>query len=242
MTSSIKFYNKFAPYFDHYSAKKNLYINSIDKLILNNLPTPKNKIIDIGCGDGQRGKRLLKNIKGASLLMIDNSPNMLALSNKLKTDRINVMRADISGIDAQNIINDKFNIVLCLWNVLGHIPTSKKRLTALNNMRNLLTPNGRIYIDVNNRYNIIQYGLKNVIINIIKDIYKTRSENGDFNFTIKASPHLKLNTKSHIFAPAEITNLIKQAKLNILKKISVNYSNGAIEKSILKGQLFYILN
>jgi len=195
----------------------------------------------MGCGDGVRGRNLFQKIKGDDLLLIDNSPKMIALSKKLKTDNIRVNRFNISKLNAVNIIKGKFDIILCLWNVFGHIPTEQGRLNALNNMRNLLNPNGRIYIDVNNRYNIIQYGLKNVVVNIIKDVVKTNKINGDFGLQISTPSDLKIKTICHIFTPTEIKNLIKLSKLEMIKEIPVNYLTGLIEKTIFGGQLFYIL-
>ena len=54
---------------------------------------------------------------------------------------------------------ERFDVITCLWNVLGHVPTAEKRLHALSAIASLLTPNGRFFLDVNHRYNARSYGV-----------------------------------------------------------------------------------
>lgn len=241
MVSSEELYNKFAPYFRLYSKKRNVYLNSVDKLILENLPENKANMLDVGCGDGMRGKHLFDKIEGKYLLMIDSSPEMIALSKKYENSKIKVELCDISR---SNRTNDKgrFDVILCLWNVLGHIPNDRKRLNALRKMQSLLSRKGRLFLDISNRYNVRYYGFKKVAGNLIKDVIKPTSKNGDFNYQITINPKTVLDSTSHFFTPFEMRKLLKESSLKIIKEIPVDYSTGKIRSTIFGGQLFYILS
>jgi len=154
MVSSKELYNKFAPYYRRYSKEKIAYINSVDKLILKNLPARVGEVLDVGCGDGIRGVSLFKRIGGEKMLMIDSSDEMVKLAKKLTSQEIRVKRFDISLQKPK--LEGQFNIILCLWNVLGHIPSTSQRLTALENIKRVLGKSGKIYIDISNRYNLFR--------------------------------------------------------------------------------------
>jgi 2-polyprenyl-3-methyl-5-hydroxy-6-metoxy-1,4-benzoquinol methylase len=240
MVNSKELYNKFAPYFQLYSRKKSAYLRSVNKLILENLPNNKANILDVGCGDGVRGKYLFDKIKGERLLMIDNSSEMITLAKKYKNLRIKVKLCDISG---SGLISDRgrFDVILCLWNVLGHIPHSRKRLSALRNIQSLLAQRGRLFLDISNRYNVRHYGFKKVAGNLIKDVIKPTSKNGDFSYQITINPKIVLDSTCHFFTPFETRRLLKKSGLKIIKEIPVDYSIGKIRRTIFEGHLFYIL-
>jgi len=240
MVSSEELYNKFAPYFRLYSKKKNEYLHSVDKLILENLPENNANMLDIGCGDGVRGKYLFDKIEGKYLLMIDSSPKMITLSKKYESSKVKVELFDISKSGRSNNWG-KFDIILCLWNVLGHIPDDRKQLNALRNMQSLLSPKGRLFLDISNRYNVRHYGFKKVAGNIIKDVIKPTFKNGDFNYQITINPKTVLDSTCHFFTPFEIRKLLEESGLKIIKEIPVDYSTGKTRRTILEGHLFYIL-
>jgi len=240
MVSSEELYNKFAPYFRLYSEKKNAYLHSIDKLILENFPKNGLNMLDVGCGDGARGKYLFDKMKGEYLLMIESSPEMITLSKKYENSKIKVELSDISKLDRSNNWG-KFGIILCLWNVLGHIPDDRKRLNALRNMQSLLSLKGRLFLDISNRYNVRHYGFKKVTGNIIKDVIKPTFKNGDFNYQITINPKTVIDSTCHFFTPFEIRKLLKESDLKIIKEIPVDYSTGKTRRTIFEGHLFYIL-
>lgn len=239
MNTSVELYNKFAPYYRSYSRKKSIYINSVDRLVLKNLPERNRRVLDVGCGDGARGVRLFKKMRGERMLMIDSSNEMIKLARKLETQNIKIRKLDIS--QQELMFEEQFDIILCLWNVLGHIPNINQRLKALKNMKRALANGGKIYIDISNRYNIRYYGLSKVFTNIIKDFFKPSPTNGDFNYKIIVNKHIKLNSTCHFFNPFEFKSLIKKAGLKVEKWYSVNYKTGQIEKTFFQGHLFYIL-
>jgi 2-polyprenyl-3-methyl-5-hydroxy-6-metoxy-1,4-benzoquinol methylase len=79
-----------------------------------------------------------------------------------------------------SVTGDPFDAILCLWNVLGHIESNQKRLTALKNMKGLLSPKGTIFIDVNNRYNANSYGYFRTLGRLLFDVIHPPKKRGCF--------------------------------------------------------------
>ncbi len=242
-TPSKILYNKLSQHYRRYSNKRKPYLETIDKLIINNLSDVKKvDILDVGCGDGVRGTNIFKATNGNSLTMIDNSPKMIKLAKQFSNQKIKVVHLDITNWNTLALKNNRYNVILCLWNVLGHIPTGKLRLQSLLNMKKLLKHNGMIFIDLSNRYNIKYYGKITVLKNIIKDMLTPSSNNGDFSYKLVIDDSIQLKTTSHFFNPFEAEHLFKETKLKIKNKYFVNYQNGNLEKFFWQGHLFYILS
>lgn len=230
--SSDKFYTLFSRFYHEYSSGKVKYLNSVNSFIVKESISPKS-MIDVGCGDGKRARKIADVLKINQLVMIDNSDGMIELAkNNLG---VTVHKNDIS--DPGFIIGGRYDLVTHLWNVLGHIP-SNNRKTAIDNMSKLVTDNGYIYIDVNNRYNVSHYGFISVLRNILKDILKPNDTNGDFNLKV-ATPNGQIETLVHIFSPFEIERLIKSSGLKINERKIINYIDGKSCKTIFGGQLLY---
>lgn len=233
MYSSEIFYTKFVNQYSDYSQIRYKYISAVNSFIANQAKL-FSTIIDVGSGDGKRSKKIADFVKATKLTLLDNSEGMIGIARKL--DGVSVIYSDIASSKIQ--LNGKYKIVMCLWNVLGHISTNEKRKIAMLNMKNLMDIGGIIFLDVNNRYNIAQYGLKNVIKNICRDIFLPQKTNGDFEISFNiGSDYIK--TMVHIFSPFEINKLIKQAGLKVMERKIINYKTGEFCHSIFGGQLVY---
>ena len=233
-TVSQNMYDNLAPEYRNYSQSRLLYLDAVDCVVKQYL-TPNTSIIDFGSGDGVRVHNIAKNIT-SELCLVENSCNML---NKVKSQYPNalVLDQDFADIDFQT--NKKYDIAICLWNVLGHLGNEQRILTGLKNIRKSVHKNGIVIMDVNNRHNISQYK-KNAVRNIIKDFFAYKFENGDIKFNISINGK-NIPSYVHIFNKREIEKLIDMAGFEIESKIYINYANGKIEKSPLFGQLCYIL-
>lgn len=234
-------YKAFAPYYRHFSEKKSNYIVKVDDLILTNLPTECKTILDVGCGDGVRGKRLFERIRGSEILMIDSCPEMSNLAKKFELKpKISVVALDIAEPESLGgIPKGHFDIVLCLWNVLGHITDPHKRCSAIRNMADSLRPGGRILMDVSNRYNVAYYGLKIVAGNIIRDIVSPNPNNGTIFYKIRVTDNKEIDSYCHFFTPDEIPKLLSSLNLKIIKIIYVNYKTGKLARP-WSGHIFYV--
>lgn len=231
---SKNFYTLFAESYTNYSLNKKRYIDAVNDFIKKESLSVKS-MIDVGSGDGKRGRRIADIFDLTRFTAVDNSDGMIGELSKI--EGAEVIYADISDVDLK--VGKKHDLVLFLWNVLGHIQVCNQK-TALMNLANIVEPNGIIFFDVNNRYNIKHYGLKSVIRNVAKDIFKRDKTNGDFPLFLKTEKG-EIETVVHIFNPFEIRKLIKSAGLDILKMVAVDYSDGKISRNIFGGQLVFKL-
>jgi len=233
--TSKEFYDKFSSHYHEYSKQRQRYLKKIDELICaSGRDSLSSSLVDIGCGYGTRAIRLAKSLGIKNITLVDNSPGMLNYLDASGNDRI---LSDVSDNDF--LVGKKYDMVLCLWNVLGHIETKEKRVAALKNMAHLLTDNGKLYIDVNNRYNTAHYGIVSVIRNIFASVFLFYKKNGDFPLQVK-NPESTLRTKVHIFTNFEMNRLFKASKLRILERKIIDYQDGTEKKSSFAGQLFFI--
>ncbi len=232
MLSSNIFYDRFSEQYDSYSKTRQQYIESINTFILQTKVKPKN-ILDLGAGTGSRTRNIATKMNIREVVLVDNSPYMLE-----QLDSNNNFKTIIADISGKKFIDGKFDLILCLWNVLGHVTTHAKRVSVMSHISELLDNDGYAFIDVNNRYNVSQYGLKNVFKNFLKDVFIKKDTNGDFPLSIKHEES-KLETMVHIFNPFELDSIIRDSNLVIVEKKYVNYATGRISNNPLDGQILY---
>ena len=53
-----------------------------------------------------------------------------------------------------HLVQAEFDIITCLWNVLGHIFPFARRIEVLRKFARLLSPQGKLFIDVSHRYTL----------------------------------------------------------------------------------------
>lgn len=230
--SSDKFYTLFADNYEDYAMGMNKYISSVNKFIKDETKSVKS-IVDVGAGNGKRGRRIadLLNIKEVTL--VDNSDRMVKLAKEISS--VEVVNKDISALDFK--LDKQYDLVLFLWNVMGHV-RQEGRIIAVNNLANLLHDKGSMFVDVNNRYNVSQYGFLAVVKNLFRDLFLQRVENGNFILKVKTRGG-EIETVVHIFNPFEIEKLFRLANLKVEKRKVINYKNGNECRTIFGGQLVY---
>lgn len=232
---SIKFYNQYAPFYKEYSNIRRKYHNSIDNLIVQHVNN-KHSMIDIGSADGVRATRLAQKLKINELYFVDNNPVM----HKLYLSRFKESYlVDISK--ERFVIDKKFDLLTSLGNVFGHMEDKESLITSLSNIKKLVNDNGDIFLDVHNRYNYKNYGILNVVKNIIKDLIRYRWENGNFNIKVKYE-NSEIKGEVHIFNPIEFILILRKVGIRISKIFFVDYNTGLISKNPFKGQMFLILH
>jgi SAM-dependent methyltransferase len=233
--NTLEAYSAIAPLYSEYSGKRQTYLDAIDALVISYLK-PGMRLLDVGAGDG---RRLLKIISATGIkdyVAIEPSPGMA----KVCEERTGVKVHQVCAENLGDFDIGKFDVVTALWNVFGHIPTSVDRLAALKNLALRLNPGGRILLDVNNRHNAASYGFFNFLCRVVVDSVCFDERRGDATYEWKIGNQI-FKGAGHLFTPAEIENLFRQAGLKIAGSMSINYETGSISKSLHKGQLFYIL-
>jgi len=134
---------------------------------------------------------------------------------------------------------DKFDVITCLWNVLGHLESHKTRQAALRKMSHMLSPNGLIFVDVNNRYNARSYGLLKSGFRFFYDVILPSEANGDVSFIWHVSER-SIQASGHVFRPAEIETLLKEAGLRILERFVIDDKTGKLRRFKCEGHLLYV--
>lgn len=227
LTDSQGYYDQVNSDYDDISKTRMAYLNAIDHLVLEQLYEMDDVcLVDIGAGNGKRTKNILNNINVKELLLIEPSINFVGQLKKEFNAR-DVFHGDVSDYKSKP---DHFNIALCLWNVIAHVDNPR---TFLKSIHSLLEVGGTLIFDINNRFNIEEYGFKNVGINLVKT--KILTEPGSFILSTNA-----IKTRVYIYNLAEITALLNDTGFDIELVKFVNYKTGDTEKSQWSGQIFLV--
>ncbi|HEY0375624.1 MAG TPA: class I SAM-dependent methyltransferase [Pyrinomonadaceae bacterium] len=231
-----KSYDHLAPHFRSYSEARAAYLGSIDRLILRRIPAEATSLLDVGSGDGLRAARLAARCSVSRLILSDPSEEMVSRCRFLEGV------AEVWRVAAEELpdLGERFGVITCLWNVFGLVSDTALRVEALRRMRSLLAPRGRIFLDVNNRYNAPAYGRLKTAGRVLYDLLRPSDANGDVSFSWRVGGEL-IETRGHVFRPGEMKNLIEGAGLKVALRHVVDYETGQLRKSAFAGQLFYEL-
>lgn len=228
---SASYYDSVVPHFRDMSAARHAYIQAVNNEVVRCMAEyGAGRFIDVGCGDGIRALELAERT-GWQPIGVDNSSHMVHRARALGLD---TMELDFSKPEA-NIPTPPVQAVTLLWNVLGHVPKTR-RMTLLHNCRNSLTQDGVLIFDVNNSLNVRQYGLRNVIRNGFRILVKSNEYTGDY--LISSPDHSNVRTISHIFHVNEIKNMLDASGFDHRIKY-IDYQTGNVTTP-LQGQMFIV--
>ena len=233
--STSDIYDALAPYYREYAEKKTAYLSAVDSFILDNAPEGAGSLLDVGAGDGIRGMSIARQQGISRTVLCDLSSEMVARCQELKPTE--VWQAAAEALPETNM---RFEVITCLWNVLGHLAGREERIKALQRMGDLLAENGVIFFDVNNRHNASAYGTLKVLGRVILDTILPDERRGDARFDWKIKEKV-FPAKGHLFTPAEIEGIIHAAGLQVKNRISVDYTTGEFSQSPFNGQLLYLV-
>lgn len=214
-------------------AARQAYCDGIDQLILADLPAAASSLLDVGSGEGERAEAIARTADVDEITLLEPSAGMRSLMQsprEIWTDRIEDLPP----------ITRRFEVITCLWNVLGHVPSPEMRLQALRTMCSLLSPNGRLFLDVQNRYNARAYGTLSTFGRWLQDRIAPSPDNGDVTVRWKSNAG-EVVTYGHVFTPHEMSKLIGAAGLKIVKQNFVDYGTGKICDSQFSGSMFFVL-
>lgn len=228
MNSSKDYYDSIAKEYAAISAKRKPFLEQVNALIIAN--TPKGgDYADIGAGDGMRSSVIAHGIEARSCTLIDESAELLGhVPKDLKTE---IIQDSIVTLDLQ----ERFDVVSCLWNVLGHLPDLEQRDEAVLRIARSVRPGGLAFIDVNNRYNVLEYGLENVMRNVKADACGTIGRGW---YPIAQS---NSETKVYIHHPFELDPILERSGFKIVQRFHVDYLSGDLQAEFWKGQVLYML-
>lgn len=231
MKKSNEYYNDIANSYRQISEQRKSFLDAIDEYIIDYATNKLNNIkyLDIGAGDGYRSLKIARGIKSKRTVLLDNSDQILA---KIESkDNVELVINSILDFDS----SIKFDLITCLWNVLGHVGEFEDRKNVFRKLDTLLSDDGVFIFDVNNRYNIAHYGMKNVMNNIITE--QNNPEKAGW-FTLNQDGH---KTQVYVHNPFEIDKYLEDTQLTVEKVEYIDYSTGEKKETFFEGQLLYYI-
>jgi 2-polyprenyl-3-methyl-5-hydroxy-6-metoxy-1,4-benzoquinol methylase len=226
-------YDRVAPVYARLAEERRAYLDAVERLVVAEIPPGSRSLLDAGTGDGVRALRIARAAGLRDLVLLEPSAAMRSRCPSEAT--VWAMRAeDLAGQQGS------FDVITCLWNVLGHVFPAAARVEVLRQFARLVAPAGKIFIDVNHRYNARQYGVLAVAGRLLRDRVSPDDRHGDVTVTwnIEGSP---CATTGHVFTGREMTALAKAAGLSVEKRFVVDYATGQLRRYSLAGSLLYVL-
>lgn len=227
-------YDRLAPYYSEFSKRRAAYLRSVDEQIAARMPVRASSLLDIGAGNGARALRIADAVGISRIALLEPSARMLGEARTgCEVWRIRAEDLDVHGI------SDRFDVITCLWNVLGHIPGFDARVCALSAAGQHLSPRGLLFVDVIHRYNINSYGATMTAARWLRDHIAPSGSNGDVNARWSTS-NGEIATYGHVFTDQEMRRLTKESGLQCVERIVVDYENGEIRRASCMGNLLYV--
>jgi SAM-dependent methyltransferase len=194
----------------------------VDRLILSRLAGRGGDLLDVGSGDGGRAVRLAQAALMTQVVLSDPSEPMVALCRQHQASQV-------WHTAAEDLLDGplRFDVVTCLWNVLGSVDGTERRVAALERMRALLAPGGRLFLDVHNRYNARTAGPFRVFARMVRDGVSASEANGSvaFTWTVEGA---RIPSRGYLFTPGEMPRLLTRAGLLVANRWFVDYDTGAV--------------
>jgi 2-polyprenyl-3-methyl-5-hydroxy-6-metoxy-1,4-benzoquinol methylase len=227
-------YDRLAPHYAQFSERRSAYLRSVEEQIGSRiLPTAKS-LLDIGAGDGTRALRIA-DTAGMSRVVLLEPSSQISGGEARGTERWSV-RAE--GLDVPKIA-ERFDVITCLWNVIGHIKGSDNRARALSTATQLLSSNGLLFVDVIHRYNVRSYGWVMTTARWLRDRLAPGKSTGDVVARWKTTTG-EISTYGHVFTDREMQRLAGAAGLEIVERLVIDYETGETRTWSCLGNLLYV--
>ncbi|HEY6249523.1 MAG TPA: methyltransferase domain-containing protein [Candidatus Angelobacter sp.] len=229
--SPLAAYDALAPFYSSLLQARKQYLAGIEKIIALQ-SCGACSLLDIGSGNGVRALRIAGACGIESVVLVEPSDGMRRESPESHA----VWKHSTSEISEDS----RFDLITCLWNVLGHVDGARERLVLLSKLKTFLGPSGMLFLDVNHRYNAGSYGWTRTAGRIMRDYFFPSEKNGDVIASWQAGQH-RIRTRGHVFTHAELMPLFHSAGLQIKNRWIVDYRNGMQRTLSVFGNLLYQL-
>lgn len=226
-------YDRIAPVFWQVADRRRAYLDAIDRIVISQIPRGSRSLLDVGAGDGSRGCKIGKAAGIGELVLLEPSA-------KMRKQWPPGVRGWGIGAEELCSIDETFDTIVCLWNVLGHISPANKRAEVLRQFSRLLSPSGMVFLDVNHRYNMREYSVLRTVARMVRDCVFPNEKNGDVvaRWNVDGTTYA---TSGHVFTDREFRGLVSSSGLRIAKRFVVDYETGQVRKSGFSGNLLYCL-
>jgi SAM-dependent methyltransferase len=223
-------YDRMGPVFARIAEERRPYLDGIDRLVISGIPQGSRSLLDVGSGDGRRARRIAQARDIGRLELVEPSVTMQRPGDGFRT-----MRAE-----ELHLAEGEFDVITCLWNVLGHIFPSASRVEVLHQFARLVSPQGRVFVDVHHRYNARHYGAFPTALRFLHDRLRWNETNGDVVVGWDVE-QVQCTTRGHVFTHREFRSLAEAAGLNIESRFVVDYASGECPRWSFEGHLLYVL-
>lgn len=237
----IAAYDRIAGDFSRIAQERFRYLRAIEKLIAERIPPGSVSLLDVGAGNGSRSARIADEAGLSDIVLLEPSKEMVKGAGNfagiwpLRAEDLNSQNSDVVSLTKHR----RFDVIVCLWNVLGHIE-SPNRTRVVTQLGKMLSPHGRIFLDINHRYNVRSYGLWKTAARFLRDRFLPRATNGDVVVTWRVGNE-ECRTHGHVFTHGEIRKLAFDAQLLIEERPVVDYDTGELRRFGHQGNLLYVL-
>lgn len=223
-------YNLLSEEYARIREERTLYLGAVEDRIAIEAGNSVHSMLDVGSGDGQRATRIAQRIGIKDLTLLEPSAAMRAVWSK---------DLHVWPIRAEELSekSGRFDMITCLWNVLGHIFPAVKRRQVLADCARLLAPGGLLFIDVSHRYNMRHYGRLPTLARMIADSVATNVDRGDVPVRWRIGDE-EIATIGHVFRTAEVNSMTSGVGLCIEHRFAIDYETGE-RRSIFGGHLLY---
>jgi 2-polyprenyl-3-methyl-5-hydroxy-6-metoxy-1,4-benzoquinol methylase len=228
-------YDRLAPYYSQFSKRRAAYLQRVEERIKSRIPPAAKSLLDMGAGDGSRALRIASAANIPRVVLLEPSSQM-AVGAPAGVEFWSVRIEDV----AVSGISEHFDVITCLWNVLGHIPGWGKRARALRAMSQLLAPEGALFIDVIHRYNVRSYGVVMSAARWLRDSLAPSDASGDVVAHWQTATG-EVSTYGHVFTDQEMRRLAKSAGLECVERVVIDYETGKTRSVSCLGNLLYVL-
>ena len=228
--SPIAAYDAFAPYYSSYSERRRRYLRKVEEIVISNIRGARS-LLDVGAGDGSRAFRIATAAGIGRLALLEPSAEMRARC---------VPACECWPCGPLEVPDEcpPFDAILCLWNVLGHIRGTERRILVLAKLKKLLAAEGAMFLDVTHRYNAASYGWGKTFLRAAGDCFIRSDARRDIIVSWRAGDQV-IRTHGHAFTHAEMKRLFGFAGLKIQQRWAIHYESGRERRLPLFGNLLY---
>lgn len=233
MLEPIEAYNAFAPVYQAYSQTRWPYLIAVERIVAIHARGARS-MLDVGAGDGTRSSRIAAELNLCEVVLVEPSAGMRA---RCAPD-LEVLSCTAAEIPLED---RRFDVIICLWNVLGHMIDAEGIVASLMRFKSLLGSTGSIFLDVAHRYNAAAYGWPKTLLRIARDFLAPSKTNGDVIVRWRMLDG-QITTYGHAFTRKEMNSLFSRASLRVRRHWILDYASGVERSSPLLGHLLYQLS
>jgi len=225
-------YDLVAPHYDSILATRKRYLTAIEEILIAHSAGARS-LLDVGAGNGVRALRIAGATGIDDVVLLEPSAGMRAQCPD---------RAEFWNCSATEIpqTTRRFDLITCLWDTLGHFESTDERTAVLARLKALLTPSGRIFLDVNHRYNARAYGWPKTALRMLYDFFSPAETNGNVLVSWKEGDR-QISTRGHVFTQQELLHIFSRSGLAVKSRWVVDYCTGELHANPTLGNLLYQL-